>query len=69
MKYAEIIIEVDETKLTDEQQGQANAADKDISFDHPLDYGVNNLRDKLLHLDDYFNYLGKGCEAVTLNIR
>jgi len=75
MVYAEIKIRilVDEDKLTAGQQIQANKANTDISQDHPLDAGINDLRNALDRFGgvaglSFFNYLDAGCRAVKIEI-
>lgn len=66
-----IIIEVDETKLTKDQKEQSDKADTDLSVDHPVDNGIENLMggiEALVQNTMAFNYLGDGKGAVDIKI-
>lgn len=70
INYATIMIKVKyhELDLTDEQRKQADNADRDIEAEHPLEKGMTNIELKLdTYLDDCFNYLGEGKEAVQIS--
>ena len=71
MKFTEITItiELDESKLTTDQQTHADMADTDLGMvDHPLDKGVDALTDAIAAMSplSYFNYLRDGHEAVKV---
>jgi len=69
MKYAEITIQisVDIEKLTKEQQEQATEADTDINKLHPLENGVDDLRDTIEDISlEHFEYLGEGIKAIKI---
>jgi len=71
MTYAEIkvSIRVNEKKLTNIQQAQANRAGVDSKEDHPLERGVEELVDAIECSGlDSFGYLGKGIDAVSIDV-
>ncbi len=70
MMYAEIKIKiyVDENHLTANQQIQAGKADRDMTQDHPLKAGVDDLQDVIKQIAlTRFQYLGcEGIKAVNI---
>lgn len=71
MNYAkiEVSITVDESKLTQEQQAQSDKADVDIRESHPLDDGIDDLRDTIEQTAlQSFRYLGDGIKAVSISV-
>jgi len=69
MLYAEITIKisVDESKLTAEQQEQAKKGDVDVTVEHPLENGVDDLRNTIENIAlARFEYLGNGIKAIKI---
>ena len=69
MVYTEIKVKVliDTKQLTEEQQGQARRADVDITQSHPLENGVDGLKDIIENISlSRFEYLGAGIKAVKI---
>ena len=73
MEYAEIkiTVELDESKLTTDQQWNADMADFDITVAHPLEQGVEALIDAIAAMSplSYFNYLKDGRDAVKITFK
>ncbi|MCK5612570.1 hypothetical protein KAR91_62440 [Candidatus Pacearchaeota archaeon] len=63
-----IVVEVDESKLTAEQQLIAEKSNEDLSVEHPVSKGCDDIRDRASNMKDYFNYLFKGIDAVTVMV-
>jgi len=71
MKYAEIKIQIyyDESKSTKEQQEQAEKADCDVKQEHPMENGIDDLRDTIEQVGlTSFRYLGEGIKAVKIEV-
>ncbi len=71
MLYTEIKIKVfvDESHLTKEQQEQTEKADSDLSLNHPVDQGTDNLEATINNIAaQSFEYLGEGSKAISLVI-
>jgi len=64
-----IKVEVDESKLTAEQQKHAKMADSDLLLDHPAILGCELMKAGLqLKGPRFFSYLGSGSEAITVTV-
>lgn len=71
MKFAEIkiVIDVDESKLTTQQQIKAELSNVDYTVDHPVSLGVELLEGMLKGFaTQRFAYLLQGQEAVSVKI-
>ena len=64
-----VTVEVDESKLTAEQQKHAEMSNTDLLLDHPVTLGCETLQAAIeLQAAQVFSYLGSGAEAVTTKV-
>ena len=71
MLMAKIIVtvEVDESKLTAEQQEHAKQADTDLLLEHPVTVGCEMLQSAIeQQASQVFSYLGSGAKAVKVTV-
>jgi len=71
MTYAEIkvSIRVNEEKLTNVQQVLANRAKVNSKEEHPLERGVEDLKDTIERIGlNSFGYLDKSIDAVSVDV-
>ena len=64
-----VTVEVDESKLTAEQQKHADMSNTDLLLEHPVTVGCEMLQSAIeQQVAKSFSYLGSGAAAVSVKV-